>query len=171
MTRPVRSCLHSLASHNTGRTKPRPGPLPAGLRRILGLILGPNATDAGILPYCPSAHSLGGATTPGIRCRGSVASGRPGDKKRWVSFPRARVSESSRDTSPWAAALSSVDGALRRGLQRQAGQVLALGIPVRRQRPADEVPRAGGVARAIPEPPGMAQWSTAVMATPRCSSG
>lgn len=37
------------------------------------------------------------------------------------------------------------------------GKVLAVGIPVRRQRPADELLGAGGVAGAVPEPPGMAR--------------
>ena len=52
---------------------------------------------------------------------------------------------------PWSASglcrdqdLASVDGPLCRGLQRQTRRVLAVGLPVRRQRPADELPGAVG---------------------------
>ena len=53
--------------------------------------------------------------------------------------------------------LASVDGPLCRGLQRQTRRVLAVGLPVRRQRPADELPGAGRVAGTVPQPPGLAR--------------
>ena len=43
----------------------------------------------------------------------------------------------------WSRVGSILDhGPLRRGLQRQTGRVLAVGLPIRRQRPADESPGA-----------------------------